>query len=455
MANNHEDVIALQGEGEETTETALDQKERSLPVLAADSGEEWETDLESDKSDQRSRLVSPRDLYLQACKLSKVVPISFFLRHLGTSTLDLSHHGLGPMGSKALAITLVSDFDITDLELEDNFLLAEGTQYLMEMLKENINIQSMNLSNNHLQLDGAYSVSRMLQDNVSIKCLNLSGNGFKDDAAKMLADALANNYRIKDLTLSHNQFCEAGGEHLGQMLANNEGLEILNLSWNYLRMSGAVALCNGLKVNVTLKQLDLSWNGLGRVGAQALGEALRQNNTLVLLDLSNNRIDNEATGLLCYGLATNDSLRVLRLTHNPLTHIGALMLLNAVKNNTKSALEEINIASVLVNEAFVKLLEVTCQDRASLEVQYKGVMGALTRAKNPSIALKIFQTFLEERKEGIMDFFQRLATDGTTQVSNSVFRKFAQQGNIFLDQQQLEWLIQRFDKECTGKIECR
>lgn len=47
------------------------------------------------------------ELYLQACKLVGVVPVSFFIRNLESTTMTLSHHGLGPLGCKALAVALV------------------------------------------------------------------------------------------------------------------------------------------------------------------------------------------------------------------------------------------------------------------------------------------------------------------------------------------------------------
>lgn len=47
-------------------------------------------------------------LYVQACKLLGVVPASYFIRNLQNSTtMTLTHHGLGPLGCKALAIALV------------------------------------------------------------------------------------------------------------------------------------------------------------------------------------------------------------------------------------------------------------------------------------------------------------------------------------------------------------
>lgn len=209
--------------------------------------EEAHTDAQvSELKDIRQDL-STEELYLQACKLVGVVPVRYFLRNLGCVTINLNHHGLGPLGGKALAIALVTDMHTTTLELADNFLLAEGARYLMEMLRANFTIQNLDLSDNHLQSAGAECVAKMLLENISIKSLKLAGNKFAEDDAKWFADAFSSNYRVKELDLSHNQFSGRGGEHLGQMIANNDGLEVLDLSWNHLRMKGAVAFCAGLK----------------------------------------------------------------------------------------------------------------------------------------------------------------------------------------------------------------
>ncbi|KAM3871349.1 uncharacterized protein lrrc74a [Diretmus argenteus] len=418
--------------------------------------DEWDTDLEADEREKSKQDTSTAGVYLQACKLVSVVPVSYLIRNLGTSTMTLNHHGIGPLGAKALAIALVTDMHINTLELADNHLLAEGAKYLVESLKANFTIQHMDLSNNHLQSAGAECVAKMLLDNISIKSLKLSGNGFTEDDPKFFADALASNYRIKELDLSHNKFSGRGGEHLGQMLANNEGLEVLDLSWNHLRMKGAVAFCAGLKVNITLKHLDLSWNGFGNEGALSLGEALKFNNTLVHLNLNNNRITNEGVGMLCKGLEANDTLRVLLLEYNSLTVEGALALVNVVKNTPRTALEEINISNVLVNENFVQLLELTCQEHPSLDVQYGGVGGFI--AKKPPKRLdpmKVIQDYLDQRKLRLWDFFRNIDKDGTMQVPVADFRKAVQQSSIPLDRYQIEELIQRLDRDRTGMVDYR
>ncbi|XP_042246330.1 leucine-rich repeat-containing protein 74A-like isoform X2 [Thunnus maccoyii] len=401
-----------------------------------DSGAEWDTDLETDSGTNQTQSLSDAELYLQACERVGTVPVSLILHHLGEANLNLNHYGLGPLGAKALAIVLQNNNHVTNLELEDNALQIEGIRYLMEMLQTNISIQSLNLSNNHLHLEGADIISKMLLDNYYIKSIKLSGNDFDDSAVKYFADALKGDYVVKELDLSHNKFCDAGGVHLGHMLASNVGIEVLNLSWNHLSRSGAVAVCAGLKVNSTLKQLQLSWNGFSHMESESLGQALRQNSTLVVLDLRSNRIDNQAVTLLCHGLATNDTLRVLKLANNPLTNIGALTLLKTVTHNTQSAVEEIDISTVFVCEAFMELLEEARQRRPALDVRYS-VMSSVTRN------LSAFH------------IFQALDKEGTLQVSTHDFRKAVKEAKIRLDQQQLEWLIGKFDKNCTATINYR
>ncbi|XP_061552902.1 leucine-rich repeat-containing protein 74A [Phycodurus eques] len=416
--------------------------------------EDFDTDL--DEKEDRSNKTSIADVYRQACKLVGVVPVSYFIRNLDSPTMTLTHHGLGPLGCKALAIALVSDTHLNTLELADNYIQAEGAKDLAEMLKANFTIQHLDLSNNHLLSSGAEYVGKMLLDSLSLKSIKLSGNGFTDDDAKYFVEAFSINLSIKELDLSHNRFCGRGGEHLGLLLASNACLEVLNLCWNQLRMKGAVALTAGLKVNTMLKHLDLSWNGFGNEGALAMGEALKFNNTLVHLNLNNNRITNEGVSMLCRGLEYNDTLRVLMLAYNSLTVEGALSLVNMVKKTPKTALEEINICNVLVNENFLHLLEVTCKEHPSLDVQYGGVGVFIAKKPVKRIdPMKVIQDYLDQHKIRLWDFFRNIDKDATMQVPVVDFRNAVQQSSVPLDRFQIEEFIQRLDRDRTGMVDYR
>ncbi|NXG30804.1 LR74A protein, partial [Dromaius novaehollandiae] len=398
------------------------------------------------------------ELYLEACRLLEAVPVSHFIQNLAKPYINLNHHGLGPKGAKAIAIALVSNATVTHLELEDNWILAEGAVYLAQMLRENCCLQELNISNNHLDTEGAEAIASLLLDNMSyLHALQLSGGLHAPKQAHSLCMifSLQSNYQVKELDLSHNEFSEKGGELLGQMLASNETLELLNLSWNHLSMKGAVALGIGLRGNGSLKILDLSWNGFGNEGAKALGEALKVNNVLVQLDLSSNQIDNEGAKKLCKGLEVNGNLKVLKLANNPLTVEGATALITSIRKNPKSVMEEINISNVLVNETFIRLLDLVCQEHPGLDVTY-GVVGGYI-SKNPEQypnPMKVIQNYLNEHNLQLWDFFRNIDKDGNMKIPVAAVRRaIMQESNIPLNRVQIAELVQKLDRNRTGVVD--
>nr|XP_007985558.1 leucine-rich repeat-containing protein 74A [Chlorocebus sabaeus] len=415
--------------------------------------ENSETDLEIE--DEKFFTTGPKELYLEACKLVGVVPVSYFIRNMEESYVNLNHHGLGPRGTKAIAIALVSNTAVTKLELEDNCIMEEGVLSLVEMLQENYYLQEMNISNNHLGLEGARIISDFFERNSSsIWNLELSGNDFKEESAAPLCQALSTNYRIKKLDLSHNQFSDIGGEQLGQMLAINVGLTSLDLSWNNFHTRGAVALCNGLRGNVTLTKLDLSMNGLGNEGAVALGEVLRLNSCLVYLDVGGNDIGNEGASKISKGLESNESLRVLKLFLNPISMDGAILLILAIKRNPKSRMEELDISNVLVSEQFMKTLDGVYAVHPQLDVVFKAVQGLSAKKTiflltNP---MKLIQNYADQHKITVMDFFKSLNPTRTMKMSVDEFQKvMTEQTKVPLNQYQIKEVIKKLDEK-TGMV---
>ncbi|XP_063649863.1 leucine-rich repeat-containing protein 74A isoform X11 [Pan troglodytes] len=380
--------------------------------------ENSETDLEIE-DDDKFFTTGQKELYLEACKLMGVVPVSYFIRNMEESYVNLNHHGLGPRGTKAIAIALV------------------------------------NISNNHLGLEGARIISDFFERNSSsIWSLELSGNDFKEDSAALLCQALSTNYRIKKLDLSHNQFSDVGGEHLGQMLAINVGLTSLDLSWNNFHTRGAVALCNGLRGNVTLTKLDLSMNGFGNEVALALGEVLRLNSCLVYLDIGGNDIGNEGASKISKGLESNESLRVLKLFLNPINMDGAILLILAIKRNPKSRMEELDISNVLVSEQFMKTLDGVYAIHPQLDVVFKAVQGLSPKKTiflltNP---MKLIQSYADQHKITIVDFFKSLNPTGTMKMSVDEFQKvMIEQNKVPLNQYQVREVIKKLDEK-TGMV---
>ncbi|XP_061285540.1 leucine-rich repeat-containing protein 74A isoform X2 [Bos javanicus] len=417
--------------------------------------ESSETDLEIEDT-EKFFTTGQKELYLEACKLVGVVPVSYFIRNMEESYINLNHHGLGPNGTKAIAIALVSNTTVLTLELADNCITEEGILSLVEMLQENYYLQEMNVSDNDLGLEGARILSEFLQNNTSsLFSLQLSGNNFKEESAELFCQALSNNYRIKSLDLSHNKFCDKAGEYLGQMLAINVGLQSLDLSWNHLYIRGVVALCNGLRSNVSLKKLDLSMNSFGNEGAAALGEVLRLNSYLTYLDLSSNNITNDGLSKISRALELNESLKVLKLFLNPISMDGAVLLILSIKRNPKSRMEDIDISNVLVSEQFVKILDGVCAIHPQLDVIYKSVQAPSAKKTlftwtNP---VKLIQSYADQNKISVLDFFRSLNPSGEMMMPVGEFRKaMIQQNKVPINRYQVRELIKKLGEK-TGMVD--
>ncbi|KAF1530286.1 Leucine-rich repeat-containing protein 74A, partial [Eudyptula albosignata] len=446
---------------EETSNTSESPESVSLADASAEKATQGsDTDLEVEDPEKAFVGITGTELYLEACRLMEVVPVSHFIQNLAKPYINLNHHGLGPKGVKAIAIALVSNATVTHLELEDNCILAEGAICIAEMLRENSSLQELNISNNHLDTAGAEAIASLLLDNMSyLHTLQLSGRLWLQLAGRSHClctfVSLQGNYQVKELDLSHNEFCEKGGQLLGQMLASNTTLEILDLSWNHLRRQGTVALGTGLRSNSALKVLNLSWNGVGNEGALALGEALKVNTVLVHLDISNNQINNEGAKKLCRGLEVNGKLKILKMANNPLTTEGATALVTSVRKNPKSMMEEINISNVLVNETFIKLLDLVCQTHPELDVIYGEVEGCIAKIpKQHPNPMKVIQNYLKEHNLRLWDFFRNIDKDGNMKIPVAAFqRAMMQQSSIPLDRVQIGELVRKLDRNRTGVVD--
>ncbi|WAR18832.1 LR74A-like protein [Mya arenaria] len=255
---------------------------------------DYETDLDMDyeewiAEDMIGDEARQQQTYVNQCNETGVIPVSYFLRHITNTTFRMRHHGLGPLGAKAITISLkVSTWLEIICRSERNNLLDSG----------------------------ASSICEMLQKNTFLKHLYLANNKFEEQAA-------------------HN-FREA--------LSHNETLETLDLGWNHFRTNGAVSIAEGLQENYGLRSLLLTMNGFSEPGAEALGRALKHNRTLTELDVSQNRIKEIGAGHIALGLQTNDVLKKLKLGYNPISEDGALALLTAISKNDQSCVKHIDLS---------------------------------------------------------------------------------------------------------------
>ncbi|MCJ8736665.1 hypothetical protein PDJAM_G00015160 [Pangasius djambal] len=193
----------------------------------AEVEDEWDTDTEAEEQKSIVKDMSTAEVYLQACKLVGVVPVSYFLRNLGCATINLNHHGLGPLGGKALAVALVTNYRVKELDLSNNKFCGRAGEYLGQMLANNEGVEVLNLSWNHLRMKGAVAFCAGLKVNVTLKHLDLSWNGFGNEGALALGEALKFNNTLVYLDLSNNRISDEGVGMLCRGLEANDTLRTL------------------------------------------------------------------------------------------------------------------------------------------------------------------------------------------------------------------------------------
>ncbi|KAG1957950.1 leucine-rich repeat-containing protein 74A [Pimephales promelas] len=252
MAQQDEDYTNEEDEVDEGQGFASDGQQQEEECVIAD--QDFDIDLELSRFHNEKQAYDPTGqfAYKEACKMLNVIPASYFLRNMKQSEINMMHYGLGSQGTKALAVSLVTNISILKLNLRDNCMEGTGVAAIADMLKENCYITEIDLSENRIGEYGARALSSMLLENTTLFSLNLSGNHLDERAARHLSPALIGNQKLQHLDLSHNRFADTAGEILGAAIAENAGMKSLNLAWNCIRGKGAIAFVEGLGVREKL-----------------------------------------------------------------------------------------------------------------------------------------------------------------------------------------------------------
>jgi len=425
--------------------------------------DEYDTDIETDEGPYKKVTfldMSSEALYEKSCQVLQVVTSTYFLKNLKKDKILMKHHGLGPVGCKAIAAPLVTNTCVCELDIEDNWITHEGFGDICDMLMENCFITSLNVAQNKLGSKGAHMFKDMIIENTNLKHINVSRNEFSCEDGKFFADGLSVNLRLKSLNLSGNEFSEKGGEYLGKGLAMNESIEELDLSWNHLRGKGAIAIAAGMKANMMIKQLDLSWNGFSDDGAKAMGEMLKTNNTLQHLDLSNNRIGLEGSVGIAAGLVNNDTLGVIRLHSNPLGAKGALIILQAISHNTNSAIIELGLKDVPVDQGFYELageVEKRFENEAGesfhCEVQRSDDYMVHATAHADRDPVELLANFLEKKRVRVVDLFKSFDKDQSWTITPGEFAAGIKNAGLEFSKRQMATLMRSLDRNEDGEID--
>ncbi|XP_063426854.1 leucine-rich repeat-containing protein 74B-like [Mytilus trossulus] len=444
-------------ESEEEVDIVLPQ-ETNKPQLTED---DYDTDLEADE-EIFYHDTTGKSNYLKICQQYGLVPISYFVRHITDNEITMRYHGLSPTAAKAIALVLRDNISLEKLNLDGNWIQAEGGEAISKMLEENEYITDLSLADNKLGSEGAQSICRMLNVNAGLRKINLSGNGFIDSDAKFLVNTLENNKYLKDLNLSHNLFGEEGGEILGAAIGANDILDVIDLSWNHLRQKGAIAVANGIKENVGLKRINLSWNGFGSEGGCAIADALATNNSLLEIDISGNRLTAEAAIRIAKSIFSNDNLRILRMGNNLLTTAGAIALAKVINESESTEMEELDLTDVPVEYEFLRI----CEDIKMKKPDFKVSFGPVLRTGNTSddlgkmgidpkkkvAPILVLQEHIVVNDMRLLDILKRYDSDQTLLVTPEDFMAAIEELAVPYDKPKVQQAVFKLADDQSGRI---
>ena len=121
-----------------------------------------------------------------------------------------------------LCRVLVESHSVKELNLNNNWVNAEGCKYISSLLRKNKIIKSIHLRNTRLtdmgvNYSGITSLCVGLRLNTTVEILGVAENGLQRRGAMMLVHVLRFNWRLEEINLENNHLC------------NDDVAELLNL----------------------------------------------------------------------------------------------------------------------------------------------------------------------------------------------------------------------------------
>ena len=302
------------------------------------------------------------------------------LKHCNNlQTLNLENNYIHADGAKALADCLKHCNSLMTLNLESNNISADGAKALADCLKNCNSLMTLNLESNNIGADGAKALADGLKHCNSLQTLNLKLNNIGSDGAKALADSLKHCNSLQTLNLESNNIGADGAKALADGLKHCNSLQTLNLGLNNIGADGVKALADGLKHCNSLQTLNLEWNKIGTDGAKALADGLKHCNSLQTLNLESNNIGVDCAKALADGLKHCNSLQTLNLESNNIDADGAKALTDGLKHC--NSLQTLNLKSNNIGADGAKALaddlkHCNSLQTLNLEFNYIGADGA-------------------------------------------------------------------------------
>lgn len=398
---------------------------------------DYETDIEDEPEKELNEYDSAatgRKLYQDACKLYGVIPVTYFFRYMEQEVFDISHRQLGPSATRAMAVALTVNTKILRLLMSDNGIGADGAIALSEMLVENNYLQELDIAQNEIEKTGCDSLFSMLLENTTIQKLVLDQCKLNNECISGMIVPLAQAHKLEELVLSGNKF--TNGDLLARTLAENASLKVVDLSWNTFRGRDGFQLLKGLKESVCLTSVDVSHCGLDDTCATILRSYLSENTVIEEFKASCNNFRLVSAVALGDGLRESKSLKKIQLCRNPFLTEGCLAIGKGLAGNTDSTLELLDLDDIVTGKEFDELNLKELFPKLTI-ISANSWMEKKSRKprKDP---IQLLKDYMEAQGLRLVDFFNKLDTDGSMSLSRAEFKDGILMAGIPMTESEIE-----------------
>jgi len=161
----------------------------------------------------------------------------------------------------------------------------------------------------------------------TLRVLNLSNNTIDDKCAKLLFPGLQSSYVLEILDISKNNIGVDGLKFGENFFSSNKSLHTLIFDHNLMGPIGGDCLFDYLTSNqyLNIKALDLGYNGLTHEGASLLINFVKNNEKLMTLNIGGNYFCDEGIKEICDDLCQDrnkNRLAYIDLQNNNITKVG-------------------------------------------------------------------------------------------------------------------------------------
>ena len=155
----------------------------------------------------------------------------FLAISLSLEKIDLGNNFIGYDGIKAIFIALRTNTKsrLNEISLESNEIDSRATSLISDFLLSDVNITCLNLTNNYVGPEGMQALSSAMKTNKSLKFLYLANNRLGHEGATYLSQCLRFNKSLVTIDLGKNELEKKNLIEIENAISKNENLSLQNI----------------------------------------------------------------------------------------------------------------------------------------------------------------------------------------------------------------------------------